>query len=328
MAIYLKKYLSGFAITVVSSTLLLLFGEILPKSIARQRASFFTLHFSLLLRAIYFLLYPLIWFVIEISGFLLRLFGMEKESVKRFFTRKDIEMLVKEGEQVGLVNKDERGLISRCILRSNQKVRDIMIPRTEITALKENESISKVLKIFEKTGYSRLPVMGKTMDEILGFVTAKDILLKEPANLRQIMRNLLFVPETRVIANLLREMQKKRMGMAIVVDEYGGTAGLVTLEDIVEEFFGDIQDEFDEDTNLYRKIGPQQIDVNAKIHVDELNERFGLNLPVGEYKTLGGLLIEHLGRIPKRREKIEIDTRTFVILSASKKKINWVRIIR
>ncbi len=274
------------------------------------------------------MLYPLIWLVTALSRLLLKLLGMEKGSVKRFFTRKDMEMLVKEGEQGGLVNKDERGLISRFILRSNQKVRDIMIPRTEIIAVKENESISKVLNIFEKTGYSRLPVMGKTMDEILGFVTAKDILLKEPTNLRQVMRNLLFVPETRVIANLLREMQEKRIGMAIVVDEYGGTAGLVTLEDIVEEFFGDIQDEFDEDTNLYRKIGPHQIDVNAKIHVDELNERFGLNLPVGEYKTLGGLLIEHLGRIPKRQEKIEIGTRTFIILSASKKKINWVRIVR
>jgi CBS domain containing-hemolysin-like protein len=201
-----------------------------------------------------------------------------------------------------------------------------MIPRTEITAVKSRESIPEAFQIFESTGYSRLPVMKKNIDEIIGMITVKDLLLEKPDRLKQILRDLLFVPHTRLIASLLREMQQRGMGMAIVVDEYGGTAGLVTIEDIVEEFVGEIQDEFDGETRLYRKIAPMQIDANARVEIAELNERFGLHLPRGNFNTLGGLIMDTLGRIPKKGERIELPTCVLVILSAFKKKINWVRI--
>ena len=237
-------------------------------------------------------------------------------------------MLIREGEQAGLVDVEERGLISRLILRGNQRVKEIMIPRTEITAVKRSEAVGRLARIFETTGYSRLPVMGEDVDEIVGMVTAKDVLLEKPKRLKPILRDVLFVPESRVVASLLREMQDRRMGMAVVVDEYGGTAGLVTLEDIVEEFFGEIQDEFDEESDLYRKIGLHQIDVNARVRIEELNERFGLKLPEGEYQTLGGLLMDRMGRIPKRGERVEMATCSLVVLSASSKKLNWVRVVK
>jgi putative hemolysin len=138
----------------------------------------------------------------------------------------------------------------------------------------------------------------------------------------------LFVPETQNIAQLLREMQKKGMGIAVVVDEYGGTAGLITLEDIMEEFFGEILDEFDVESRLYKKIAPKQIDVNARVEIEELNLRFDLDLPVGDYQTLGGLLMEQLGSIPKRGEKVELDNCTLIVLSAYRKKVSWVRVIK
>lgn len=328
MVFYLKQYLTGFAIVAVSSFFLLLVGEILPKSIAREKATVFTLRISLFLRFFYFFFYPFIWCVMSISHFLLKIFGLETESVKRFFTRKDLEILVREGEKIGLMGREESGLISRFILRGNQKVREIMIPRTEIVAVKVNTTVRRVSHIFETTGYSRVPVMRKNIDEIIGIITAKDVLLKRPQRVKQIMRDVLFVPETRVIASLLREMQEKRMSMAIVVDEYGGTAGLVALEDIVEEFFGEIEDEFDEMPSLYRKIGPRRIDVNARVQIEELNRQFGLGLSKGEYHTLGGLLMHRLGHIPKRGERVETSTCTFVVLSASRKKVSRVRIIK
>jgi len=326
MVVYLEPYLSGIIITVITSMLLLIFGEILPKTVAREKSAILTLRFTNVLRVVYIILFPIIWTVIKISRFLLIILGLESLSMKNIFTRKDLDMLMRESEQFGLVDKYKRYIISRLILKGNQKTRDIMIPRTEITAVKSRESIPEAFQIFESTGYSRLPVMKKNIDEIIGMITVKDLLLEKPDRLKQILRDLLFVPHTRLIASLLREMQQKGMGMAIVVDEYGGTAGLVTIEDIVEEFVGEIQDEFDGETRLYRKIAPMQIDANARVEIAELNERFGLHLPRGNFNTLGGLIMDTLGRIPKKGERIELPTCMLVILSAFKKKINWVRI--
>jgi CBS domain containing-hemolysin-like protein len=327
MAIVLEQFLSGFVITIITSTALLFFGEILPKSMARDTATTFALYSTFVLRFFYILFYPIIWLVMKISQWLLNIFGLSESNVKRFFTRKDLEMLVKEGEQAGFVNQDQRGLISRLILRGEQKAREVMIPRTEMTAVKVNTRISEVSRIFLKTGYSRLPVVGKTIDEVLGIVTVRDLLLEKPRSLRPVLREILFVPEAQNIAHLLREMQKKNIGIAIVVDEYGGTAGLVTLEDIVEEFFGEILDEYDVEASLYRKISPRQIDVSARIEIEELNRRFDLSLKEGDYQTLGGLLLDRLGHIPQRGEKIELERCTLTVLSAFRKKVSWVRII-
>jgi magnesium and cobalt transporter len=240
----------------------------------------------------------------------------------------DLEMLVREGEKAGIVGEEERGLISRFILRGNQKIRDIMIPRTEMTTVKNTASGVEVAVLFEKTGYSRIPVVGRTDDEVLGMITAKDILIHRPVTIQTIIREIHFVPETLTVAELLKEMREKSISMAIVIDEYGGTAGLVAFEDIIEEFFGEIQDEHDDDRSMYRKIAHRRIDVNAKVEIRELNQRFGLDLPEGEYKTLGGLIIDRLGRIPKRGERIDMASCRLVVLSALRKRIDWVRILR
>jgi len=328
MAVYLEQYMSGFIITAVNALFLLIFGEVIPKSLARERATKFTLHLSFFLRGFYILLYPVNWVVMRISRLFLTVLGLKGENITGFFTREDLDMLVHESEQAGLVNVEERELISRFILRGSQKVREIMIPRTEMHTVKLKETMKNVIEVFEKTGYSRLPVTGKGIDEILGMITAKDILLEKPSRVKEVLRDVLFVPETQVVAHLLEQMQEERVGIAIVVDEYGGTAGLITLEDIIEEFFGEIHDEFDEDVSLYRKIGPRQIDVKARVPVAELNEKFDLKLPEGDYQTLGGLLMERLGRIPKQGERVMIENCILVVLSAFQKKVSWVRIIR
>lgn len=328
MAVYLEHILSGFAITLVTSAFLLFFAEILPKSIARDKPNRITVLSVLVLQFFYILFYPFVWIVLHISQLVLSLFRLKGESVRRFFTRSDLEMLVREGESAGLVDEDESSLISRVILRGTQLVRDIMIPRTDVSSLTIDDPPKTAADVFEKTGYSRLPVIGESIDEVLGFITAKDIILKKPRSLKSILRDVHFVPEFRAVGDVLKDFQEKNLGIAVVVDEYGGMAGLVTLEDIIEEFFGDIQDEHDEEANMYKKIAPHQIDVNARVEIDELNKRFGLNIPEGDYQTLSGFLLDISGRIPKRGERIKTEECTYLILSAYRKKLNWVRILK
>lgn len=328
MAVYLEHLMSGFAIILVTSAFLLFFAEILPKSIARERANSLTVKVSPLLRGFFILLFPLIWIVLRISQMFLRTFRLEQESVKRFFSRKDLEMLVREGESIGLVDREESGMISRLILRGKQKVRDIMIPRTDVATVGIEDSRGTAVNLFEKTGYSRILVVGESVDEILGFITARDIILNKTRSLRPLLREVHFVPEFRTVGDVLNDFQEKDVGVAVVVDEYGGTAGLVTLEDIIEEFFGDIHDEHDEETSLFKKIAPHQIDVNARVEVDELNKRFNLHIPEGDYQTLSGYLLDISGRIPKRGDKIKTEECTFLVLSAYRKKLSWVRILR
>lgn len=328
MAVYLEQVFSGVIITLISSVILLFLGEMLPKSIGRDQGTILTLRITPILRFFYVLFFPVIRVVTWFSQVLLKFMGQDSGSVKRFFTRRDLAILAKEGESSGLVKSDEASLISRFILRGDLKVRDVMIPRTEMTVVPKTKPILEVMKLFEKTGYSRLPVRGKTIDEILGIVTVRDVLLEKPANVLSIIRECLYIPETSKVITLLAMMQETGKGLAIVVDEYGGTAGLITLEDIIEEFFGDIQDEYDDEASLFRKIAPRQIDVRGIAHIHDLNERFNLGLPEGDYQTLSGLLMDSLGHIPKRGEKFDLDTCTLVVLSAYRRKVSWVRIIR
>ncbi len=328
VAYYLENVMSGFAITAVSSFLLLFFGEIIPKSIAWEKAAALAIRVTPLIRIFYFLLYPIIRFVLVVSRLLLRVFGIEGESVRSFFTRKDLELIVREGEKAGLTSREETKIISRLILRGKERVKEIMIPRTDSVIVKKDEILDRVVNIFEQTGYSRLPVMGSSVDEIIGMVTAMDIIVERPRSLEAILRKVLYVPELRRLGSLLAEMQETSISMAIVVDEYGGTAGLVTLEDIVEEYFGEIHDEHDESFSLYRAIGSKKIEVRAKVGVGELNERFKLNLPGGDYQTLDGFLMDRLGHIPKRGESVETPTATYRVLSSRKKTANWVRVVR
>jgi len=328
LAFYLESYLNEFVLICFSSFLLLVFGEIIPKSLARERATTFTVRIYFVLQLVYIILFPVIWIVKTISRFVLIVLGSKGEQIKRFFSRKDLEILVRESEKSGLVGYDKRDMISRFILRGNQSIKEIMVPRTEMTVVPYGTKVKSLVNMFEKTGYSRLPVIGENMDEVRGMILAKDLLLEKPFYPKRHIREILFIPETQTVASLLKEMQSRGISMAIVVDEYGGTAGLVTIEDVVEEFFGDIQDEYDEESQWYRNIQKNQIDVHAKISIEELNERFTLNIPEGDYQSFGGFLVKHLGHIPKRGEKVDLDTCTIVIVSTQRTRVNWVRIVR
>ncbi|MBN1779721.1 HlyC/CorC family transporter [bacterium] len=326
MAFYLEPYFQGISITAISALLLLTFGEILPKSFSSEQATAVSIRVSHLLRIMYFLLYPFIVTTRVMTHWMMDRLGFDKEQTRQVFSRKDMDRLVREGSRSGVMKQDEQDLISRFILRGDFRLRDVMVHRTEIVAIQLQDSIQTVRQVFEKTGYSRLPVMDDSIDDIVGFVTALDLIFKRPGNVKQILRKIRFVPGSRKIASFFSEIQDQPIDIAVVVDEYGGTAGLVTLEDIVEEFFGDIQDEYDEDLDLYRTITEKQIDVNARIEIHEINAQHHLMIPEGEYNTLGGFIMKELGHIPRRSEKIELPHCTLTVLSATRRMVKWVRI--
>lgn len=325
MALYLHS-LNGFLITFISSTILLIIGEIIPKSFARDKASSTLLWGSLLLQIIYILLYPFIICINLFSKMLLWFVGIPQKDIQRFFSRKDMDMLVHESEADGIMGKSERRIISRMLLKGPLKVRDIMIPRTEIFAIEKTCSLQEASKIFRENGISRMIVFNETLDEILGIVHAKDLLLRSPKVLKDILRPVHFVPESQYIGECLQELKSKNMRLAIVVDEYGGTSGLVTMEDILEEFLGDILDEYDIETKWYRNIEPGKIEVHARAEIGELNDKLKLEIPPGDYQTLGGYLLFKLENIPKMGEKIKLRNAEITILSATRKHINWVEI--
>lgn len=329
IAIFLQPYLNGFLITLVSSFFILFWCEILPKTIAADQPTRLSLYASLFIRTVTLILYPFIQLTRLITRAVIHWLGFRNEELVRVFSRKDMAHVLDEGHRTGILEDQERDMINRFILRSDCKLREIMVPRTEMVTVESNSNLKLVRDVFENTGYSRLPVFDQDLDHIVGIVTLRDVMLESPDSIQNVLRPAIFLPDMKKVLESLKVMQKQHAGLAIVVDEYGGTAGLVTLEDMVEEFFGEILDEFDKHTDWLRKEDSETIEVNARVEIDILNQYFGFNLEEGEYQTLSGLLMAEAGHIPKRGETITLSpSLEFTILSSNRKKINWVQIKR
>jgi len=325
-ALILKDLVGNVYITLITTLILLVFGEVIPKYVGSQIANQFTLHTFAIHLFFHKLLYPLIRFVEELSLMILKVFKFQEDDLP-VFSRRDLEILVHEGERTGIINKDEREKISRMVVKGRRSVQEVMIPRTEIAAIDRTQSVADASSLFRKSGFSRLPVMDGSLDQITGLVYAPDIICKRPETLEQVRREILFIPQSLNMLSLLHTMKFKGKTMAIAVDEFGGTAGLITIEDMLEEFFGEIEDEYDCDVNHINRIGLNRLDVKARIEIDELNENFNLGLPTGDYRTLGGLIINKLGRIPHKGEKVKLGGLILIVLAAQKDKVSRVRIL-
>ncbi|RMH93459.1 MAG: HlyC/CorC family transporter [Calditrichaeota bacterium] len=312
---------------IVTATVLM--GEIVPKTVFNSLADWVVPRVATLLRGFYYLFYPILLFVRSISEGLLWLLGHEREELQRFFSQKDIEVLLKEsGYGVERIDPVE-GRFYRAILElREQRVRDAMVPRAEIVAVPEDISYRDLIATFEKSGHTKLPVYRRSLDDIVGMIYLKDLFLGKQ-EVKELVREVMFVPETKRCSDLLSEFREKNTTIAIVIDEYGGTAGLITAEDLVEELFGEIEDEHDEQEVWIRPLEEANTYwVNARIEVERLNEELGLDIPTGEdYETLAGFLLSRMGHIPRRKEKLEFEGITFEILSATRKRINSVKVI-
>ena len=328
-AIFLAK-LFGFGeltILLVSSFVILLFGEILPKYFARELADRIVLWTSIPLRIIAYILYPIVKAASSFSEKLTTTKSASAENIGHLFDKEDIKILVKESQKAGVVDKKASDLITRVFELSEQRVHEAMTPRTEIVGIEINQSINEAIEILIESGFSKLAVYENDLDNIKGILLAKDV-FNNPTSVQNITREVSFIPESKKSFEALNEFLEKRISIAIIVDEFGGTAGIITMEDILEELFGEIKDEFDIEEEICRKIGERTYLISGKVEIDHINEKYDLRIEEGDYETLSGFILSKIGRIPRQGETVKIDNFTILIARASAQKVEMVKLIQ
>lgn len=318
--------MNEFEILILTTVLLLLFGEIIPKYFAREFADGIISYLLLLLRMLSILFSPLIKLLGLISNKLINLKNTQQENLTLLYDREDVINLIEESHFAGKVLKQEKNIMQRAIELGEQRIYECMRPRTEVVGINLDSSITELKKLFLDTGYSKIVVYENDMDNIKGFVLLKD-LFRNPSDISQILREIRFYPETKKSIEVLNDMIEKKLSVAIVVDEFGGTAGIITVEDIIEELFGEIRDEFDEEEFICRRISEKTFLVSGKVEVDHFNEKFDVKLPEGDYETIAGLLEAFSGRIPKAGESVKIENYNFIIIKATPTRIELIKII-
>ncbi len=313
------------SILIISTVVILLFGELIPKYFSREIADSVLLTASIPLRIVSFVFYPFIKITSSLSGFLTQFSNATEESISTLFSREDIETLVKEGHEAGSVHQSEKDIISRVFDLGEQRVYEAMRPRTDIIGVEIKSTIEHALAFFIESGYSKLPVYDNDLDNIKGVVYAYD-LFKSPKTLNEIIREVIFVPETKRSFEMLNEFLSQHVSIAVVIDEFGGTAGIVTMEDILEELLGEIEDEYDVTEDLCKKISQNSYIINGRVEIDYINEKFNLNIPTGDFETLGGYIINELGRIPAQGESLTLNEIEYLITRATPIKVDVLKV--
>ncbi len=317
--------------TIIATLLILILSEFLPKVLFRINANAIINFFAIPLWIIYYVLYPIVYVFTGVSHFILERF------MKVRFTRQEpvftyidldhyIEELAKNEEQIEDVQQEIQ-MFQNMIDFRKVKLRETMVPRNEIVAVDESESVEKLREIFTGHGFSRIPVYKETIDNIIGYVHSFDM-FKNPDDIKSITKPILFIPETMPANIALTKFIRERKNIAVVVDEFGGTSGMVTMEDIMEEIFGEIEDEFDAAEMTEKVIRPGEFIFSARLEIDYLNDNYKLDLPESEdYKTLAGMIIYHHESIPGEGDTILIPPFRFDILQATDTRIEMVRLM-
>jgi len=313
---------SGLMVSLIVSPPLLVFGEMVPKALFRQNASRIFPGLSIPLRWGYYLLYPLIAVVDFISALILKPLGFGRKEGK-FFSRENVELLLRESEKEGVLEPDEREIISGVFAFGETTVKEVMTPRIEIRAIEKGAEIKEIAALIEDTGFSRIPIYDGDLDHIIGMVHVFNI-LKHREGMELSYHPLIYVPETKPCDDLLYELKEEKCHMAIVLDEFGGTAGLVTLEDIVEELVGDIRDEHDIGVQVIAMGQDRTLLVEGKAEIEEVENGLGVKLEDVQVETIGGFIVSKLGRIPRTGEEFRMDNIKFEIVESKPNRIEKI----
>lgn len=325
-AIVLSKLFgwNDYIILVVVTLILLFFGELFPKYLAREISDLFYLVAAIPMRILSIVFSPLIKITVSISSILTNSKTISADNISQLFTKDDLQLLVKESQEAGNVSKSESNIIKKVMDLKDQRVYEAMRPRTEIVGVEIESNMDEVIDTFIESGFSKLPVYEENLDNIRGFIIAYD-LFKFPENLRSILREVLFVPESKKSVDMLDAFLEKGVSIAIVVDEFGGTAGIVAIEDIIEELFGEIKDEYDVEEDICKKTDDNSFIISGKVEIDHINEKFDIHLPQGDYETIAGMISSYTGKIPLVGETITIDKYKFYIIRSNQIRIDLVK---
>lgn len=328
-------FINPIAVAVGVMTLLLLsFGEITPKTLARTHRETIAVPFMRVLRICYFFFYPATWVFVRMTEFVARLTGSSLDRAGPHVSEEDIEYMVELGGREGSISEDRQALLHSVFNFADTVTREVMVPRTEVTAVPDTITLDELTQIILHAGHSRMPVYEGDIDEIIGVIHVKDLFgimrtleKRDEFSVRDVLRDVAFVPETKPIDQLMREMQVLRSHMAVVVDEFGGVEGIVTLEDIIEEFFGEIWDEHDREREAdYIKLGPLTFRLDARMSLDEVGELFDIEIPEDDdYDTLGGFISKHTGEVSAIGTHVLKWGLLFKVVESDKKRIRKVR---
>lgn len=319
--------------TFILTFLILIFGEIMPKTAAAENSEKISLLVAPLISICITLFTPIAFVLNKIAGGVMRLFGVKVDENKLTITEAELKTIVDVSHEEGVLENDEREMINNVFEFGDSMAREVMTPRTEIISLSINSDYEEVIKVFETEKLSRIPVYNETIDNIVGILYFKDIVfLKDISDFKveSFLREVFFTYESKLISQLLAEMRVKRVSLSIVLDEYGGTAGLITNQDIIEEIFGDIHDEDDEEIeNTVTVISEKEFEVDGIIRLDDFDEITGLNIETEEFETVAGYVIGLFGRIPEVGEEIEEAEHgiKFVVEEIEKNRLDKIRVI-
>ena len=318
-------------VSLVLSLAVLVLCEITPKTISLQRAERVALRMARLVSGATWVMRPVVFVLTAITRLILRMLGGKTQVRGPFVTEEELKMLVSVGEEEGVLEEEEREMIHGIFEMGDMRVRELMVPRTDLVAIEVNEPVEKAVDLVTKHGHTRIPVYDGNLDHIVGVLYAKDLLRAvvrgEQKTLREIARKPYFTPESNKVQDVLRDLRKNRVHMAIVVDEYGGTAGAVTIEDILEDIVGPIQDEYDiGEEDEIQFISPNEVVLDGRVSVDDVNELLKLEIAADDYDTIGGYVLNQLGAAPKVGATLKLGTGELRVEAVQGTRIKKVRI--
>jgi CBS domain containing-hemolysin-like protein len=315
--------------TLLSTILVLIAAEFIPKSLVQYNPNRFLKIGTFPLFTLYILLFIPTHVILAISWIVLKAFGYDQKTNQKVFSKVDLEHFVEDiSERIDSeeISTEDMNLLKNALDFSNVKARDCMIPRTEIIAVDINDSLKTVMQLFIAKGLSKVIIYRDSIDNIIGYVHSYD-LFKSPESIKQILLPIHFVPSVTTGEELLAKFTEQSGNIAIVSDEYGGTAGMVTLEDVIEEIFGEIEDEHDKDDLIEQKISDKHFRFSARVEIDYINEQYSLNIPESEeYETLGGLILFELANIPEKNSKLKMGGFAFVVEDVTDRRIEIVSV--
>ena len=323
--------ISEYTATLIIAGLIFIFAELIPKALYRDFPNRLVSKGFPILKFFSFIFTPFVKFVSILDNVLAKLFKLPQHSIYNFVSREDLSFMLSEAKDDGVLHEDQMDMLEDALEFSELDAENVMIHRTDIVAFQLDTSIEEVISIAKEKGFTRFPVYENDLDNIKGILIIYDLLKQknhEDLTAADFIRSAFFAPETMDVNKLLSEMQKEKVSMAIIMDSYGGTAGVITIEDILEEIVGEIEDEYDNATEEINQISSGLFRVQSYAEIDFLNDEYDMDLPLGDYETIAGMIIDKLERIPKRDTKLTIGNWDITIIQATDKRIITVEMKR
>ena len=323
-------------VTALLSFVTIVFGELVPKTLALAHPERFALVLGGLVDLMGRLLGPIVFLLTQVTEAITRLLGVHGIDQSQIMSTAELKLLVERGGEQGILEAEEEQMIHAVIELGERRAHEVMVPRTSIVGLPITANFDQAIDMIVEEGHSRIPIYEGSIDAILGILYAKDLLpyLKVGATrpaLRALLRTPLFVPESMSVDDLLHEFQRRKVHIAIVLDEYGGTAGLVTIEDLLEEIVGEIQDEYDEEEPMIERLSDNEVRVDGRAAVDQLDELFDVHLGLedeDEYDTVGGLIYHRIGGVPSPGDQVQVDGLQLTVESTDGRRVSKVLVVR